>query len=90
MGQLFRLKASYAILANYNTQAKAILQAMKTYGMYIADGGSDMYVTGEPSALWADETFSQVQAVGSSQFEAVDLSGVRARAGFDVNSAAVP
>jgi hypothetical protein len=90
MGQLFRLKAGYTIPAGYNAQAKAILQAMKTYGMYIADGGSDMYVTGEPSALWADNTYSQVQSVGSSQFEAVDLAPIRARTGWSVNSAAVP
>jgi hypothetical protein len=90
MGQLFRLKATYAIPATFGTQSRAILQAMKTYGIYIADGGSDMYVTGEPNAAWADATFSEVQTVGSSQFEAVDLSGIMARAGFDKNSAAVP
>ena len=90
MGQLFRLKASYAIPANFNTQARAILQAMKTYGMYIADGGSDWYVQGEPSAAWQDTTISQVQQVSASQFEAVDLSPIMARAGFDANSATVP
>jgi hypothetical protein len=90
MGQLFRLKASYAIPSTFNTQSHAILQAMKTYGMYIADGGSDMYVTGEPNATWADDTFSQVQSVSSGQFEAVDLSSIAARPGFDPDSAAVP
>lgn len=90
MGQLFRLKASYQIPATVNAQARAILQAMKTYGMYIADGGSDMYVTGEPSAAWMDDTFSQVQSVGSAQFEAVDIGAIMQRAGFDPDSAAVP
>jgi hypothetical protein len=90
MGQLFRVKPSYQIPANFNTQSRAIVQAMKTYGMYIADGGSDMYVTGEPSADWADDTFSQVQSVSSSQFEAVDLTPIHQRAGFDPDTAAVP
>jgi hypothetical protein len=90
MGQLFRLKASYQIPANFNTQAKAILQAMKTYGMYIADGGTDWYVTGEPSADWADETFTQVQSVSSSEFEAVDLTPIMQRPGFNPDSGAVP
>lgn len=90
MGQAFRLKASYAIPASFNVQSRAILQAMKTYGIYIADGGSDMYVTGEPNASWADDTFSQVQSAGSTDFEAVDLSPIAARAGFDPDSAAVP
>lgn len=90
MGQLFRIKASYQIPSTYGTQSRAILQALKTYGMYIADGGSNLYIQGDPSAGWQDSTFSQVQSVGSSQFEAVDLSPIMSRAGFDPDSAAVP
>jgi hypothetical protein len=90
MGQLFRLKASFVIPANYTTQAKAILQAMKTYGMYIADGGSDMYVQGDPSASWQSATFTQVQSVEASNFEAVDLAPIMARPGWNVNSGRVP
>jgi hypothetical protein len=90
MGQLFRIKASYQIPSSYGAQSRAILQALKTYGMYIADGGSNMYIQGNPSANWQDSTFSQVQSVGSSQFEAVDLAPIMNRAGFDLNSAAVP
>jgi hypothetical protein len=90
MGQLFRLKGSYAIPSNFGAQSRAILQAMKTYGMYIADGGSDAYVQGEPNSAWADDTFSQVQSVSFGEFEAVDLSPIHGRAGFDENSARVP
>ncbi len=90
MGQLFRLKASFAIPDTFNPQSKAILQAMKTYGMYIADGGSDWYITGAPSADWMDSTFSEVQSVAGSNFEAVDITAITSRSGFDVNSGAVP
>ncbi len=90
MGQLFRLKASYQIPSNFSVQSKAILQAMKTYGMYIADGGSDWYVSGMPDAAWEDTTFTQVQSVAGSDFEAVDVSAIMNRLGFDPNSAAVP
>ncbi len=90
MGQLFRLKASYQIPATFHPQAKAILQAMKTYGMYVADGGSDWYVSGEPSADWDDSTFSEVQSVTGDQFEAVDISAITSRSGFDPDSGAVP
>jgi hypothetical protein len=90
MGQPFRLKASYAIPAGFTTQAKAILQALKTYGMYVADGGSGWYVTGDPSARWQGATFTQVQSVGSDQFEAVDLGPIRARSGWSPDSARVP
>jgi hypothetical protein len=90
MGQLFRIKASYTIPTTFGVQSRAIVQALKTYGMYIADGGSPMYVTGEPSASWADTTFSQVQSISSSQFEAVDVSPIMGRAGWSANSATVP
>ncbi len=90
MGQLFRLQASFTIPDTFNVQSKAILQAMKTYGMYIADNGSDWYVQGEPSASWMDTTFSEVQSVTGDQFEAVDITAITSRSGFDVNSGAVP
>jgi hypothetical protein len=90
MGQLFRLRASYVIPSTFNVQSRAILTAMQTYGMYIADGGSDLYVQGEPSAAWMDSTFSEVQSVDSSNFEAVDIRPIMSRAGFDPNSGAVP
>jgi hypothetical protein len=90
MGQLFRLKASYAIPAGATPRTRAILTALKTYGMYLADGGSDLFVTGDPNAGWDDMTFAQVQAVATSDFEAVDITAITSRAGFDKNSAAVP
>lgn len=90
MGQLFRVKASFNIPGNFNTQARAIVQAMKTYGFYLADGGSDMYVTGEPSAAWLDQTITQVQSISNAEVEAVDISPIMNRPGFNVDSARVP
>lgn len=90
MAQLFRLKASFQIPATFSTQSKAILQAMKTYGMYLADGGSDWYISGEPSADWDDSVFDEVQSVTGDQFEAVDITAITSRSGFDPNSGAVP
>jgi len=90
MGQLFRLKASYTIPASFSTESKAILQALKTYGAYLADGGSNMYVQGEPNTAWPEAVFSEVQSIGSSQFEAVDITAITSRSGFDVSSGAVP
>ncbi len=90
MGQLFRLRKGFVIPSTFHVQSRAILQAMKTYGMYIADGGSDMYVQGEPSAAWDDAIWDEVQSVSSADFEAVDLAPFRARTGFDPDSARVP
>lgn len=90
MGQLFRLKAGYAIPTDATPRTRAILTALKTYGMYLADGGSDMFITGDPDAGWDDTTLGQVQKVTAADFEAVDLTPIQRRAGFDPNSAAVP
>src|SRR4051812_9868961 len=90
MGQAFRINSSYVIPTAFNTQSRAILQALKTYGMYLADGGSALYIQGEPSAGWEEGTFDQVQSVSSAEFEAVDLSEIMQRPGFDPNSATVP
>lgn len=90
MGQRFRLKASYQIPSSYTVQAKAILEAFKRYGLLIADGGSDMYIQGEPSRNWSEQTITQIQALTHVEFEAVDMSPVMARPGFAVNSARSP
>jgi hypothetical protein len=90
MGQLFRLKASHVIPLEASVQTRAILTALKTYGMYHADGGSDMYISGSPSTAWEDATFSEVQSVPASEFEAVDIRAITSRSGWSATSAAVP
>jgi hypothetical protein len=82
--------SSFTIPDTYNVQSKAILTAMKKYGMYIADNGSDWYVQGDPSASWMDSTFSEVQSVSGDNFEAVDITAITSRSGWNVDSGAVP
>jgi len=90
MGQLFRLKASYAIPAGVSVQSRAILQALKTYGMYLADGGSSWYVQGEPSRDWSPAILGEVQRVRTADLEAVDLAPIRARPGWLEGSGRAP
>ncbi len=90
MGQLFRLKSTYEVPAGAGPQTIAIINALKTYGMYLADGGSNMYITGDPSADWADDTFADVQDIPASEFEAVDLAPLTSRAGWSEDSGRVP
>ena len=42
-------------LAGFGPQARAVLVALKRYGMILADNGSPWYVTGAPSAGWDDD-----------------------------------
>ena len=74
MGERFRLKASFDIPSNWSPEAKAIAQAMKDYGLIVADNGSDMFFQGEPSALWNMSSVLQVQQIAASNFEVVDLT----------------
>jgi hypothetical protein len=85
-GALLRLKPSVAIPSNWTTQARAIATAMQRHGLYVADIGSDLYVQGDPSALWSVSTITQIQSLRMSDFEFVDLGAVTRDARFDGNS----
>ncbi|QDQ29237.1 hypothetical protein FNU76_07230 [Chitinimonas arctica] len=77
MGMRVRLKASYAIPAQFSTESRAILQAMKTYGMLVADNGSDWYISGAPDPRWNnDKLLSELGSVKGSQFEVVKMEGL--------------
>jgi hypothetical protein len=77
MGMRVRLKASYVIPAGFDPQVKAILQALKTYGMIVADNGSNWYVSGAPDARWNnDDLVSQLGTVTGADFEVVMMQGL--------------
>lgn len=73
-GARFRLKASYNI-AGFSADAQVILQAMKTYGIILADNGSPWYVSGAPDPGWNNDILHEMDVLNGSNFEAVDTSG---------------
>jgi hypothetical protein len=73
MGQRFRLKASFNI-STFPTDVQVILQALKTYGMFVADNGSAWYISGAPDSRWSNDDLSTLSSVVGSDFEAVDDS----------------
>jgi IPT/TIG domain. len=86
MGARFRLKSSVNI-STMNPQAKVIAQAMKDYGLIVADNGSAFYLTGasySPNAsnnfalTWDDndvqDTTHGLKSLWFTNFEVVDLS----------------
>ena len=79
MGLRFRLKASYVIAPSLHPQVRAILTALKQYGMFVADNSSsgDWYISGLHDSNWNDDALvSQLSAVKGSDFEAIDESGL--------------
>jgi hypothetical protein len=75
MGARFRLKASVYIDA-LSPHAKAIAQAMKTYGIILADNGSSWYVSGAPDERWNNDVLHQLDVLRGSDFEAVDATSL--------------
>ncbi len=77
MGMRVRLKASYVIPASFSTESRAILQSMKTYGMLLADNGSNWYVSGAPDPRWNnDKLNSELGSVKGASFEVVRMDGM--------------
>lgn len=77
MGMRVRLKASYVIPASFSAQSRVILQAMKTYGMLVADNGSNWYVSGAPDARWNNDLLNnELGSVIGSNFEVVQMQGL--------------
>ena len=73
MGQRFRLKAGYDI-SHFPRQARAVLRALKLYGMIVADNGSDWYISGAPNKHWNNDDLHTLGEVKGSAFEVVDTS----------------
>jgi hypothetical protein len=76
MGLRVRLKASVDI-SKLPPQARIVAQAMKTYGMIVADNGSSWYVTGAPSPKWSNDQLHALGGLTGADFEVVDTSHLR-------------
>jgi len=76
MGLRVRLKANFDA-SGFSPEVQVILQAMKTYGMMVADNGSNWYVTGAPDPRWDNSKLnSELGSVKGSDFEVVRMDGL--------------
>jgi hypothetical protein len=75
MGLRLRLKASYS-LAGFSGESLIILEALKRYGLIVADNGSPWFMTGAPDPRWNDENLEQLKQVPGSEFEAVETGPI--------------
>jgi hypothetical protein len=76
MGLRFRLKASFET-SGFPRQARIVLEALKRYGMIVADNGSNWFVSGAPSPRWSNAELHALHRVPGSAFEVVDTSTLR-------------
>ena len=76
MGLRLRLRADYPF-AGFPPQARAVLVALKRYGMIVADNGSNWYISGAPDPRWSNDQLHTLGRVKGSAFEVVDTSKLR-------------
>jgi hypothetical protein len=76
MGLRVRLKASVNI-TSLPPQARIVAQALKTYGMILADNGSNWYIGGAPSPKWSNDQLHALGRLTGADFEVVDASKLR-------------
>jgi hypothetical protein len=75
MGMRVRLKAGVDI-SGYPASARVVLQALKTYGMMLADNGGDWFVSGAPDPRWNDDDLNTLKRIRGSDFEVVTMGPV--------------
>lgn len=76
MGARFRLRADFAIRAGLRADTKAVLHAMQTYGLVLADNGSPWYFQGTADTRWPEPLLDELKQIPASAFEAVDTSSL--------------
>jgi hypothetical protein len=75
MGARFRLSANYPT-RGLRPDTVAILNAMKKYGLIVADNGSNWYFQGATDPRWSNDMLDQLKAVPASAFQAIDESSL--------------
>ena len=73
MGMRLRLKSNFDD-APFSPRLQVILNALKKYGMIMADNGSDMYLSGAPDNRWDNSDLHNLGQVTASDFEVVQMT----------------
>src|SRR5262249_43265615 len=76
MGLRVRLKASVNI-RSFPPQARAVLAALKKYGMILARNGSPWSISGARDPRWSNDDLHSLGRLTGADFEVVDTSKLR-------------
>lgn len=76
MGMRIRLRKDFDV-SHFSRTNQIILNAMKQYGMILADNGSTMYFQGTRDPRWNDEDLNELKQVASTEFEVLQMGPVR-------------
>ncbi len=86
MGMRLRLKSSFDV-SSYSAANQAILNAMKKYGLIVADNGSSMYLSGAPDDRWDNNDLHNLGNVKASSFEVIQISPLYTNSSYPSGSA---
>ncbi len=75
MGLRVRLKASVNI-SGLPYQARVVAQALKRYGMILADNGSPWFISGAPNKGWNNDALHLLDRLTGNDFQVVDTSSL--------------
>jgi hypothetical protein len=75
MGMRVRLKADFN-LSGFSPEATVILQALKKYGMILADNGSNFFISGTNDKRWDADAVGQLRRVTAKDLEVIDMTGM--------------
>jgi len=78
MGMRVRLKAGFD-LSGFPSSARVVLQALKIYGMILADNGGNWFVSGAPDSRWNDDELNALKSLKGNDFEVVKMGPLTTR-----------
>jgi hypothetical protein len=73
MGMRLRLKSSFDV-SSFSAANQVILNALKKYGLILADNGSSLYLSGAPDDRWDNSDLHNLGNVHGSDFEVIQMS----------------
>lgn len=74
MGLRFRMKSDYDC-SGFAREVQVICAALKKYGMFVADNGSNWFVSGAPDERWSDDNLAELGEITGDALEVVDTGG---------------
>ena len=75
MGLRVRLKASFDT-SRLSPHARVIAEALKRYGMILADNGSPWYISGQSDPRFDDDVLHELDVITGRDLEVVDTTGL--------------
>jgi hypothetical protein len=86
MGTRLRLKSTFNV-STFSANNQVILNAMKKYGLILADNGSAIFISGAPDSRWDNNDLHLLGTVTAVNFEVVQLPTVITSANVPQGSA---